>query len=838
MSTFAVTNDYDIIPAVNYLLSNLDTSSIAGNVLTVNTTTGVVSQSGNATPFGYLYQYINLRYSNNATGTAGFDINSNNYSYFGVFNSVSSSPSSNPSAYQWFEVSPPFDAATSRTLYYSAIGGRQIVFTAANTSPGVNYVVTTPNVAIDLDLVTGSTGTDGFSIVVPNVYRRDTSTPATPTGGTYNFDTTVLTPPAGWNVDPPAGTDPLYVSQNTFQSNAGGTVSPTGAWSAARILVENGANGTPGVDGISVYNYPVFRQSATQPATPGAEGSFNFATSTGTPPTGWANAPISVTTDPIWVTTAVASNASPTGTWTASISSWSTPVQYTGEGGVDGERGFIPMAYVVTTQNPTISPGNTTANLSVAFSANRTNLVAPIGTGYAPIPGDTASFTWSANTAVNQVYTYNSSNVWATAVGQVVNGNVLVTGSINAGSLNANDVYALNLSGGNVTVGTYSGLGYWFQAATGNAYLAGNLQIGNGVIIGNNLTVGANANIGGNLNIGNTATIGNSATIGNLLTVGANANIGANLIVGTNANIGNSLSIGNLLTVGTNANIGANLTVGANANIGNSLTVGNLLTVGASANIGNNLTVGNLLTVGASANIGVNLTVGASANIGNNLTIGNLLTVGANANIGGNLSIGNTATIGTNLTVGNNAQIGGNLNVTGLITTSALNANTVSTTTIQPQAISLGNSVSSVTPEVVATNPSNSIYFYSNNTATITTTVSNEAVYVWGSIEGFVTYDSANAPQVFLFGAQIARFDTSNVATTIADPTISITTLSNGSGLVQGEPFNFIGYLDVISTPGTYDYRLGLGKFTTDANVVVTQLSMVDRTLLIQSLKR
>ena len=83
MSTFAVTNSDELLPAVNYLLSNLDTSGgqgnvvIPGNVLVANSTTGVVSQSGNSTVFGYLYQYVNLRYSNNATGTAGFDANSN-----------------------------------------------------------------------------------------------------------------------------------------------------------------------------------------------------------------------------------------------------------------------------------------------------------------------------------------------------------------------------------------------------------------------------------------------------------------------------------------------------------------------------------------------------------------------------------------------------------------------------------------------------------------------------------------------------------------------------------------------------------------------------------------
>jgi hypothetical protein len=193
MTTFAVTNSDQLLPAVNYLLSNLDTQTVSGNitipgnVLVANTTTGVVSQSGNATPFAYLYQYVNLRYSNNATGTSGFDVNSNNYSYFGVFNSSSPTPSSNPASYQWYEVDPPFDLATSRTLYYSAIGGRQIQWAAASSPPSSNYVITVANVAIDLDVVTTAAGLPGERgpVVMAGVITTadpNTATSATLTG--------------------------------------------------------------------------------------------------------------------------------------------------------------------------------------------------------------------------------------------------------------------------------------------------------------------------------------------------------------------------------------------------------------------------------------------------------------------------------------------------------------------------------------------------------------------------------------------------------------------------------------------------------------------------------
>jgi hypothetical protein len=215
MTTFAVTNSDQLLPAVNYLLSNLDTQTVSGNitipgnVLVANTTTGVVSQSGNATPFAYLYQYVNLRYSNNATGTSGFDVNSNNYSYFGVFNSSSPTPSSNPASYQWYEVDPPFDSATSRTLYYSAIGGRQIQWAAASSPPSSNYVITVANVAIDLDVVTTAAGTPGergpvVMAAVITTADPNTASPATLTGW-FEASRSNVSAPIGTGLTPVTG---------------------------------------------------------------------------------------------------------------------------------------------------------------------------------------------------------------------------------------------------------------------------------------------------------------------------------------------------------------------------------------------------------------------------------------------------------------------------------------------------------------------------------------------------------------------------------------------------------------------------------------------------------
>jgi hypothetical protein len=216
MTTFAVTNSDQLLPAVNYLLSNLDTQTVSGNitipgnVLVANTTTGVVSQSGNSTVFGYLYQYVNLRYSNNAVGTDGFSTTSNNFSYFGVFNSTGPTPSSNPASYQWYEVDPPFDTATSRTLYYSAIGGRQIQWAAASSPPSSNYVLTVANVAIDLDVVTTAAGTPGERgpVVMAGVITTGDPNPPTTSAtltGWFEASRDNLTAPIGTGLTPVVG---------------------------------------------------------------------------------------------------------------------------------------------------------------------------------------------------------------------------------------------------------------------------------------------------------------------------------------------------------------------------------------------------------------------------------------------------------------------------------------------------------------------------------------------------------------------------------------------------------------------------------------------------------
>jgi len=87
-----------------------------------------------------------------------------------------------------------------------------------------------------------------------DVYKRDTSTPATPSGGVYDWSIpNMTTEPVGWSKTTPAGTDPVYVSKAFIStSTPTGTTAITG-WSSPVIFVQNGEDGSDGIDGIDGY---------------------------------------------------------------------------------------------------------------------------------------------------------------------------------------------------------------------------------------------------------------------------------------------------------------------------------------------------------------------------------------------------------------------------------------------------------------------------------------------------------------------------------------------------------------------------------------------------------
>jgi len=183
-------------------------------------------------------------------------------------------------------------------------------------------------------------GTDGKSTFTAPIFKRATSTPSTPTGGTFNFGTNVLTPPSGWSTTIPSGTDPIY--EATFQfsiSGDTGTVT-AGTWSTPVVIAENGDDGTDGTDGtdgangLSTFTFAVHKRATSTPSSPSG-GSYNFTTNTITAPSGWSEE-IPSGTDPVYISITKAQISGPTGT--DSSLSWTAPVLFV-ENGADGTDG-------------------------------------------------------------------------------------------------------------------------------------------------------------------------------------------------------------------------------------------------------------------------------------------------------------------------------------------------------------------------------------------------------------------------------------------------------------------------------------------------------------------
>ena len=228
-----------------------------------------------------------------------------------------------------------------------------------------------------------------------------------------------------------------------------------------------------------------------------------------------------------------------------------------GNVGTQGNRGFIPLAYVVTSSDPTVLSN---AALSTAFAAPRSNVTPPIGTGFSPITGDTAQFIYpTTNASVVKTYSANTAG-WTLADGQVIDGNLIVTGTITSAQMNTNSLYALTIQSTSANVGSNTSPGFWLQANTGNARFGGGLNVGNSLVVGNTAVIGSNLTVGANANIGSNLIVGTNATIGNNLTVGNSATIGSDLIVGNNANIGANLFVSGLITTGNLNNNTVNTT--------------------------------------------------------------------------------------------------------------------------------------------------------------------------------------------------------------------------------------------------------------------------------------
>ena len=216
----------------------------------------------------------------------------------------------------------------------------------------------------------------GQSVTTVNAYLRASSAPSTPTGGSYNFDTLTLTPPAGWSASVPSGTDPLYVSSAaaTVQGTSGTDTSLT--WTSPTILAQDGADGAPGSPGDAgkqVASGQVYYQlsSSSAPSTPSAT-SYTFSTGAFSGlTTNWSTSPPTFeagnankywfSTFTVEETTAGGGTGTPSFTASSQGFGFSGLVTFSGTELTDGTSTYNP-ASVINNNVTTVNGGKITTN--------------------------------------------------------------------------------------------------------------------------------------------------------------------------------------------------------------------------------------------------------------------------------------------------------------------------------------------------------------------------------------------------------------------------------------------------------------------------------------------
>ncbi len=342
------------------------------------------------------------------------------------------------------------------------------IYMRQSTNNGVSW-----SAAIRIVGEDGDRGVDGK--YTDYRFMRSPTPPGTPTGPT----------PAGWSDAPPTGTDPLYMT--SAQKNADGSL--IGGWStptrisgenAAPLLVQYSANGTtwantfqaghlfmrqstnngaswsaairivgengaPGVDGK--YMDYRFMRSPTPPGTP-----------TGPTPAGWSDAPPAGTA-PLYMISAQ-KNADG-----SLVSGWSAPIKLTGDDGAVGRRGTVHVYVLVASA----AWSDSLADAALSSAPHNGKIVADRVTLSFPAGKWSETRTWTGS-------------AWTT-VAEVIDGNLLVTGSITADKININSLFATDANiSGSLMVGNSShyvklGGNYFIEAVSGTNPL---FVVGNG----------------------------------------------------------------------------------------------------------------------------------------------------------------------------------------------------------------------------------------------------------------------------------------------------------------------------------------------------------------------
>lgn len=254
----------------------------------------------------------------------------------------------------------------------------------------------------------GAQGEHGINSATVMLYKRSASEPTDkPTATLYYkfadgklYTTSALITEAttqlnGWSTSIPSGSDPCYVRQVAALSNADYDAIGVSEWGDVKKLVENGANGANGSNTATVMLY---KRSSTTISSVGISVTLYYKFSDKvlytdsactTPATtqlkGWSRTIPTSSTDPIYVTSAIAYSADAQDA--IGSNEWATPAKFT-ENGAPGSDAINPtltpdsvivnqdMTKDVTTQQDTTSIDLSEAYTDVKVYLGRTDVSA------------------------------------------------------------------------------------------------------------------------------------------------------------------------------------------------------------------------------------------------------------------------------------------------------------------------------------------------------------------------------------------------------------------------------------------------------------------------------
>ncbi len=291
-----------------------------------------------------------------------------------------------------------------------------------------NYIVSKV-----FDGIAGETGLAGLNTGQAFAYKRAAVAPGDSPGDViYTFATASITTPAGndlangWSKNIPAGTAPLYVRVAAASSRNATDNIAANEWAGAVQLAKDGA------DGVNVAPVRIYQRGATNiaPALPSAACTFTFATGTlAGLNNGWsAQVPM---VGGAYLFTSGATAASRTATDDIAPGEWAAAARLAADGAT-GQRGTVTVT----------APGYSNwSDASAVYELGHAGYGAPINRDVVTL--------YDATHAVTKFYVNGE---WL-AVDTVLNGNLLVPGTVAAKALAVDELAAISSTLGKVKAG-------------------------------------------------------------------------------------------------------------------------------------------------------------------------------------------------------------------------------------------------------------------------------------------------------------------------------------------------------------------------------------------------